>query len=231
MNMMNPLPPNVGTEIAKAVPGTRAQQKHVRILETSMRYFADLGYEATRVADIAQELGIAKGSIFQHFGSKDGLFLEAYKASLQSFPAFLDAPIETIQKGFFAILQYRLEQSEQFKREHATAYRIVLLGNYGSDLKLKKQINRFLIAEDPLGTVAFVKMGVERGEIRSDVDQDLVVSIVDWTFERFQDALLMEEFDPGLFRRAGEPKNTAKEQRITEFITVLRSAIGSGKAA
>ncbi len=228
--MTNPLLPHEAAQVTKTNP-TRAQQKHARILQTSMRYFAELGYEATRVADIAQELGIAKGSIFQHFGSKDGLFLEAYKASLQSFPAFLDAPLDIIERGFFAVLQHRLEQSEQFKREHSIAYRIVLLGNYGSDLKLKKQINRYLIAEDPLGTEAFVQMGLERGEIRSDVERDLVVSIVDWTFERFQDALLMEEFDPGLFRRAGEPKSKAKEQRIEEFITVLRSAIGSGRGA
>jgi AcrR family transcriptional regulator len=214
------------TEVKNAVLSGRAQQKHALILETSMRYFAELGYESTRVADIAQELGIAKGSIFQHFGSKDGLFLEAYKASLRSFPPFLDAPEDVLQQGFFAVIRDRLHKSEQFKRENTIAYRIVLLGNYGSDLKLKKQINRFVVAEDPLGTMAFVRMGTERGEIRSDVDSELVVSFVDWTFERFQDALLMEEFDPGLFRRAGESRARAKEERIEEFVTVLRSAIG-----
>src|SRR5207248_402780 len=123
--MTNQSQPHPAAELTKRTP-TRAQQKHARILQTSMRYFAELGYEATRVADIAQELGIAKGSIFQHFASKDGLFLEAYKASLQSFPAFLDAPLEIINQGFFAVLRLRLQQSEQFKREHSIAYRIVL---------------------------------------------------------------------------------------------------------
>ncbi len=210
--------------------GSRAQQKRARILETAMRYFAELGYESTRISDIAHELGIAKGSIFQHFGSKDGLFLEAYKASLLSFPAFLDAPRETVSQGFFAVLRRRLAQAEQFKQDHTIAYRIVLLGNYGSDLKLKKQINRFLVTEDPLGTLAFIQMGIERGEIRADIDPELVVSIVDWTFERFQDALLMEEFDPGLFRRAGQPHGKAKEERVEDFIKVLRSAIGTTTA-
>jgi AcrR family transcriptional regulator len=41
-----------------------------------MRHFAEQGYHAARVGDIAAALGIAKGSIFQHFGSKDGLFFE-----------------------------------------------------------------------------------------------------------------------------------------------------------
>jgi len=210
---------------------SRAQQKRARILETAMRYFAHLGYEATRVSDIAQELGIAKGSIFQHFGSKDGLFLEAYKAAARTFPAFLDAPQAAIQQGFFVVVRHHLAHAEQLKREHDIAYRIVLLGNYGSDLKVKKQINRFLLDEDPFGTLAFVSMGVQRDEIRSDLDQDLVVSVLDWTFERFRDALLMEEFDPGLFRRPGEAGGKAKEDRIEEFVRVLRGAIGTERAS
>ena len=32
----------------------------------------------------------------------------------------------------------------------------------------------------------------------------MMVSILDWTMERFQDALLTEELDPGLFRRQGD---------------------------
>ena len=32
----------------------------------------------------------------------------------------------------------------------------------------------------------------------------MIVSILDWMMERFQDALLTEELDPGLFRRQGE---------------------------
>jgi TetR/AcrR family transcriptional regulator len=42
-----------------------------------MRLFAEGGYQGAKVEDIATELGIAKGSIFQHFGSKAGLFFAA----------------------------------------------------------------------------------------------------------------------------------------------------------
>ena len=57
-----------------------------------MRHFAEHGFQASRIGDIADELGIAKGSIFQHFGSKDGLFFEAYKKAVRSFSGYLDAP-------------------------------------------------------------------------------------------------------------------------------------------
>ena len=52
----------------------RSENKRSKIIDVAMKHFAEQGYHAARVGDMATELGIAKGSIFQHFGSKDGLF-------------------------------------------------------------------------------------------------------------------------------------------------------------
>jgi hypothetical protein len=104
-------------------------------------------------------------------------------------------------------------------------YRISLLGNYGTDLTLKREINRFLMTEDPYGTVSFVRFGLERRELRKDMDIEMIVSILDWMMERFQDALLTAELDPGLFRRQGELAEK-KEARIQQFLAVLQRAIG-----
>ena len=93
-------------------------------------------------------------------------------------------------------------------------YRISLLGNYSADLVLKREINRFRIAEDPCGTFAFVRFGLARGELRKDLDVEMIVSVLDWTIERFQDALLTAELDPGLFRRQGE---TGREKMTQAF--------------
>src|SRR5947209_17414504 len=80
----------------------RSEAKRSRIVLAAMKHFAEYGYHETRVGDIATGLGIAKGSIFQHFGSKDGLFFEAYKTAVRSFPKYLDAPVDIRQAGFFA---------------------------------------------------------------------------------------------------------------------------------
>jgi TetR/AcrR family transcriptional regulator len=205
---------------------SRSEEKRERIIDRAMRHFAEQGYHAARVGDIASALGIAKGSIFQHFGSKDGLFFEAYKKAVRSFPRYLDAPEEIRAGGFFEILRYWLARTEHLLHEDWIPYRVSLLGNYGTDLTLKREINRFLLAEDPYGTVAFVRFGLERGELRRDLDQEMMVSILDWTIERFQDALLTEELDPGLFRRHGDPAEK-KEGRIRQFLDILHRAIGA----
>src|SRR6478752_8692544 len=206
-------------------PRPRTEAKRSRIIDLAMRHFAEQGYHAARVGDIAAQLGIAKGSIFQHFGSKDGLFFEVYKKAVRSFPRYLDAPAEVRERGYFEVLRYWLVSTEHLLHEDWIPYRVSLLGNYGTDLTLKREINRFLMAEDPYGTVAFVRFGLERGELRSSLDQEMIVSILDWTMERFQDALLTEELDPGLFRRNGETPEK-KQTRITQFVELLRGAIG-----
>jgi len=207
----------------------RSEEKRSRIVEAATQHFAEHGYHAARVGDIAANLGIAKGSIFQHFGSKDGLFFEVYKRAVRSFAKYLDTPPEVRDQGFFEILRYWLASTEHLVHEDWIPYRISLLGNYGTDLVLKREINRFLISEDPYGTVEFVRFGLERGELREDLDIEMMVSIIDWMVERFQDALLTAELDPGLFRRQGELAEK-KEARIQQFLDMLQRAIGSPPA-
>ena len=204
----------------------RSQQKRSLILDAAMRHFAEHGYEASRVGDMANQLGIAKGSVFQHFGSKDGLFFEAYKSALRSLPPYLDVPAEVKDAGFFAVVRYRLSVSPQFLEKYRVPYRIVLLGNYGSDFNLKKRITHFVGTEDPLGAAKFVKLGLERGEIRTDVDQFLVTSFLECTFERMHDFLLTSEGDPELFHRNAN-SNGNRDRMIDHFIMVLRGAIGA----
>jgi hypothetical protein len=57
----------------------------------------------------------------------------------------------------------------------------------------------------------------------------MIVSILDWTIERFQDALLTAELDPGLFRRQGELPEK-KEARIQQFLALMQRAVGAASA-
>jgi len=204
----------------------RSRDKRERILAGAMRHFAEHGYEAARVEDLARELGIAKGSVFQHFGSKEGLFLAAYRRAVAALPRYQDAPEAVRARGFFPTLRYWLERTEHLSREDLVSYRLTLIGNYGSDLALRREINRYLAGEDAYGTMAFVQEGLDRGELRRDVEPELVASVLEWTMERFQDALLAEELFPGFFRR--RPRDPARlRRRISEFLRVLEGAIGA----
>src|SRR5258708_27221757 len=209
-------------------PRPRSEAKRARIVEVAIRHFAERGYSEARVEDCADQIAMAKGSGFERFKSKDGLFYEAYKKAVQSVPKYMQAPAAVQERGFFELLRYWLGRTENMVRDNWSSYRIYLVGNYGTDLSLRREINRFLIAEDPYGWRDFVSFGVKRGELRPDLDVDMIGSILEVTMDRFQDALLTEELDPGLFRKSG-PVPEEKEARIEQFVELLQRAVGSEK--
>jgi len=191
-----------------------------------MRSFAEHGYQGARVEDVAIELGIAKGSIFQHFGSKAGLFLAAYRRAVESLPAWLDAPDEVRGEGFWAVATFWLERTEHLIEDDWVPYRVSLVGNYGTDLTLRREINRFLLSEDPYGTLEFIDYGIARGDLRADLDPEMAASMLDWLAGGFQDALVTKELDPGLFHR--HPNREERQAiRIQQFLELLRRAIGA----
>ncbi len=202
----------------------KTEAKREMIVECAMRHFAENGYQGARIEDMATELGIAKGSIFQHYGSKAGLFLEAYKRAVTSLPGWLSAPDDVKDEGFFAVVRYWLDRTEHLVKDDWVPYRVGLIGNYGTDLELKREINRFMVSEDPYGTLEFVEWGQARGEVRDDLDLEMVVSIVDWLSGSMQDALVTEELDPGLFHRWRHQPERLR-MRTEHFAILLESAI------
>jgi AcrR family transcriptional regulator len=224
------------SSLAHPAPGRAPVRAHARqrarkerIVAVAMQHFAERGYDGVRIEEIAREAGVAKGAVFGYFTSKAGLFLAAYQAAARSFSSYLEAPPEVREQGFFAVITYWLRRTPHLIREDWVPYRVTLLGNYCSSLQLRREITQFLLREDPYGTQAFVQFGVDRGEIRRDIDMRMVVSLVDWLMDRFQDAAVTEELDPGLFGSAAQSP-PVRDVRVQEFVELLRSAIGASTA-
>jgi len=81
---------NAGTK------GVARADREQQIIEVACRIFAETGFAATSVADVAEAAGISKPLIYNYFGSKDGL----YAACVRHAAEVLTAEIErTAQSG------------------------------------------------------------------------------------------------------------------------------------
>jgi len=109
----------MGSRIQRAAD---AEARRERIVDVSMRHFAEHGYRGARVEDIATEVGIAKGTVFLDFTSKEGLFLAAYQRAVSSLPAWLDAPEDVVESGFWATLDWWLERVWKNKPSYGKAH-------------------------------------------------------------------------------------------------------------
>jgi AcrR family transcriptional regulator len=91
------------------------------ILDSARRLFADQGFEATSIDDIADAAGVAKGAVYHHFASKEALFsqvlegVQAELASAQPSPGYrpVSDPVQQIAQG---VLHYLLAASEPAAR-------------------------------------------------------------------------------------------------------------------
>jgi len=64
--------------VMKSAPSRRAtqkQQKRERLLNASLKLFREKGYEQTKVADITRDAGVAKGTFFNYFPTKERVLL------------------------------------------------------------------------------------------------------------------------------------------------------------
>jgi len=115
-----------------------AGEKRERILDAAERIFARDGFFAAKVADVAKDAGVADGTIYLYFKSKDDLLISLFEsrmervnqtlaaaiAPIDTAPAKLLALIETYvglvkeQPSTAEIMTVELRQSSKFMKEY-----------------------------------------------------------------------------------------------------------------
>ena len=73
-----------------------AWSKREQILEASKHVFAKYGYRGTRVDDIAEQLGVGKGTIYRYFKDKKTLFVEVFETGMHCLNSTIKESTEVI---------------------------------------------------------------------------------------------------------------------------------------
>ena len=222
---LEPITDDLGAPLPKVGMRSPAKAKRARIIQAAKRHFAKHGYDEARMQDLAKDLGISKASIFQHFGSKSRLFLEALKSTVLFNQKYLDAPAEVVNKGFYATLRYWFEWVESLSEEDWVDFRLQIIGIYATNLRVKREISSFLRTEDPAGVLDFIRFGIERGQIRTDIEPLLLAKTLNIMADGFLDARFAEECDAGLIRTNGEPVGSVCGLR-DQYLELIRGAMG-----
>src|ERR1700739_5023352 len=70
--------------------GPRGGDKRERILDAAVRIFAKKGFYATRVSEVAKAAGVADGTIYLYFSSKDELLVSLFEDRVERLLRFLE---------------------------------------------------------------------------------------------------------------------------------------------
>jgi AcrR family transcriptional regulator len=147
------------------------------------RLFAERGYHGTSIGDLAQALGVQKGSLYAHISSKQDLLYETMREGANAFHGALDtvpedvAAVEKIRLAMRAHLRVVAEQLDVatvFVREWR-----YLQGERRDEIVAERR--RY---EDRFR--ALFREGRELGQLRTDVDDAaaalLVLSAMNWAY-------------------------------------------------
>ena len=73
---------------------SRSERRKARttsaILDAAERHFLERGFQAAKVDEIAEDADVAVGSVYNHFGSKEGLYRAALEWALDLFETYMD---------------------------------------------------------------------------------------------------------------------------------------------
>jgi AcrR family transcriptional regulator len=115
---------NSSTESAEPAPGRRltADARRRQLFSTALRLFAERGYAATTMDDIAEAAGVTKPLLYQHFESKRALYLElmdVFAAVLVTrivdATALAEGPRQQVEQGFAAYFALMVENEAAFR--------------------------------------------------------------------------------------------------------------------
>lgn len=96
------------SRVRKIEPAARREA----ILDAGLSVFAERGYEAARLDDVAERAGVAKGTLYLYFDDKEALFEEVIRGAvspvverLSALAAIPDMPIGESLEALYAVFE------------------------------------------------------------------------------------------------------------------------------
>jgi AcrR family transcriptional regulator len=109
---------------APPAPGRRltAGERRDQLFDVALSLFAERGYAATTMDDIAEAAGVTKPLVYQHFDSKRALYLELMESvsrkvidAITSSTARADGPRQQVELGFAAYFELVVGNEDAFR--------------------------------------------------------------------------------------------------------------------
>ena len=141
------------------------------ILQAAIEIFAQHGFAAARTRDIAARAGVAEGTIYLYFESKDELLLTAFRETVSEFSASVGRLLEDPRPFGARLTDFIARQLEGIQGDPALA--TVLLFESRQSPRFYGGSVREVLRGYATAVEHLLQSGVERGELRRDLDLPL----------------------------------------------------------
>ena len=133
-----------------------------KIFETSMKLFAKKGYDATSIEEITATVGVAKGTLYYHFSSKEEIFnflveegMKLLKNSIDIKISKLDNTIDKLR----AVVLIQIKIVVKYE-DFMTIVLSQIWGHEARNIMCKEKVVEYIKKVEDI-----VREGIEKGEI------------------------------------------------------------------
>ena len=161
----------------------KKDQLRERIFQTAIQSFKSKGYEETKIIDITRQVGIAKGTFFNYFPSKDHVLADWYRnCDLMAFESIQDTEFASGTEAILELIRANVEFTLKDKS--------LLLAKHRHSFGLEP-----LSEEEEKGDVVFFKFCLEH------IQKDQTAGILDSALDSEHIADLVITLLTGIARR------------------------------
>lgn len=200
------------------------EDKQERVIRSAISEFHANGFEKAKIETIADNAGVAKGSIYQYFEDKKELFLYSVTWSMEYFMKGIDkyTPLKEMDV-FDYLLKDGRERFELVKHESTLLmfYQDILSGKFG---ELTKTINEELWKIGDKYILQLISVGKKKGTIREDLDDGILVLFYKGITSQI-DEYVFNEIKKDNFELS-ELKYKEIESTIKKLIVIMKRGMG-----
>lgn len=203
-----------------------SKAKQDRIIEAAITEFSEKGYTSASINSLVESLGIAKGSIFQYFGDKKGLFLFIFNKSTELVKERLRViRDQTTNDTLFSRLEKTLNEGVSFIQNHQLIYKLYMKVLYDSKIPFRDEILLSLRTYSFQYLRSLLDIAKENGELREDLDLDKACFILDAVMDRFLQTQTIRHLDAEL--GVYKADKTVITKWIHDIVEMINIGIGS----
>ena len=147
--------------------------KKEAILQTTLKLIKDNGFHGTPISRVAKEAGVAAGTIYHYFSSKDDIIMELYYETRQQMTAAMFSEASSAKEyrqqffeGWINLCKYFIDNANRlffFEQFNSSPF-----AKIASEKNKKNSINRFN---------QFFQCGIDKGYLKK-IEYKLIASAV-----------------------------------------------------
>ncbi len=191
------------------------EEKRRRITEVALAEFGSKGFSAGSLNVIAREAGIAKGSLFQYFDDKLDFFATIADAGSERIQA-ATVDREDLDLPFFDLLRSIVVHWLQYFRDHPLEQGMAFAAGNEVDAQARQAVRSVANSRYAKAIRPLIERATTRGELRTDVDPDLVLSAI---------TLVLRHLNTAPFDPVGDPVLPLHELPVAEVERIGREYI------